>query len=1054
MLLRTRTDRRHRNQVDLVRHGRYSRSLQPDTHPRNQVWACSGYHAADVQANEVTPRADDGGSLYRSIFVGRHSELQRLRTAFDEAISGRPSLIVLAGEPGIGKTALCGQLSRYIHDCGGLALWGVCPETDSPSLAYLPIVQALDAYMTGVDNEQLGADSGSGAPELARILPELRQRLNVRPRDPGDPGEDRWRLLQAVTGLLRNISTRRPTAIVLEDLHQADRGTLDLLVHLSQQIGDARLLLVGTYRDIEVDRTHPLSSTLADLRRSPLFARVALRGLTVPEVHDLYRRVRGQEVPLTRAEAVHHQTEGNPLFVQEVLRYLVEVGLVVRSDGAYVAVDGDRIEADVPEGLRDVVGKRLNRLSERTNEVLHIAAVIGREFRLDVLRRVSGMTDDAILESLEEAHARAIIEASGGYGALARFRFTHAYFRQTLYDEIFGPRRIRWHRLSAAVIEEVYAETLNEHAGELAAHYAHSSDSADLARALTYDELAAREAMRVSAYGECARHLERALQVENVLEPRAPLKRCDLLLDLGEAMLTMQQPARAVASVASEAFRLAESHADSPRAARAAVQALDALSRPWAPTSLPRTAEVHDWVARANQHAAAGSLERVYADTWAGILALATGRPSDVTAPLLRAVELARQLGDNRAYAAAAGFALTQVLALQDVDTVERLARQFQAHPHDGMRSADLAHCLWGVGRVLLGSGDRDAAERAWQELDALAAESRDPNTTLQALPNATLRAFVDGDLEKVLVQQEAEERFGAAVGIQAPNAISLLTRARALHYLGRATSTLLEGFRGETRPQMACRAFILALLGQNDEALSLRARFEGIDSEEDATARMLLALLLDVSIRCGDHATAAALVPRMAPHADRLDGLTILSYGRLVGEAAALLNRPDEARAYFEQALAFCEKVRIRPELALTRLSMAVLLLQSYPAERRRWAELLRLATADFEAMHMPAYLTRALELQDSVDARTPAGAARRLRSSKDDLDPLTEREREVATLISQGMSNREIAATLVISESTAEVHVKHVLSKLGLKSRAQVAVWAATRGGQVGAI
>jgi hypothetical protein len=109
------------------------------------------------------------------------------------------------------------------------------------------------------------------------------------------------------------------------------------------------------------------------------------------------------------------------------------------------------------------------------------------------------MTEDAILESLEEAHARAIIEASGGYGALARYRFTHAYFRQTLYDEIFGPRRIRWHRLSAAVIEEVYAETLNEHAGELAAHYAHSSDSADLARALTFDELAAHEAMRVSA---------------------------------------------------------------------------------------------------------------------------------------------------------------------------------------------------------------------------------------------------------------------------------------------------------------------------------------------------------------------------------------------------------------------------------------------------------------------------------------------------------------------------------------------------------------------------
>jgi DNA-binding NarL/FixJ family response regulator len=171
------------------------------------------------------------------------------------------------------------------------------------------------------------------------------------------------------------------------------------------------------------------------------------------------------------------------------------------------------------------------------------------------------------------------------------------------------------------------------------------------------------------------------------------------------------------------------------------------------------------------------------------------------------------------------------------------------------------------------------------------------------------------------------------------------------------------------------------------------------------------------------------------------------MSYGRLVGEAAALLDRPDEARTYFERAQALCKKVRIRPELALARLSMAKLLLRSYPVEGRFAAELLQLAAADFEAMHMPAHLSRALELRRSADARIPKGAKSRERDPGDNVDPLTEREREVAALISQGMSNREIATTLVISESTAEVHVKHVLSKLGLKSRSQVAVWAVNR-------
>src|SRR5262249_40494252 len=157
-----------------------------------------------------------------------------------------------------------------------------------------------------------------------------------------------------VTGALRNIAAQKALLLILEDLHTADRATLDVLVHLSRHMDGGRLMVLGTYRDEGVDRAHPLSSTLAELRRSPRFARVALRGLTVDEVHQLYCEVRGQAVPVSRAEAVHDRTEGNPLFVQEVLRYLVEVGLVVRRDGGYIPTDIGRMETDVPEGLRDV----------------------------------------------------------------------------------------------------------------------------------------------------------------------------------------------------------------------------------------------------------------------------------------------------------------------------------------------------------------------------------------------------------------------------------------------------------------------------------------------------------------------------------------------------------------------------------------------------------------------------------------------------------------------------------------------------------------------------
>jgi DNA-binding CsgD family transcriptional regulator len=995
-------------------------------------------------ASDAATSAADPAWLYRPIFVGRQAELRQLQAAYDAAASGQPALVAVAGEPGIGKTALCTELTRYVVSRGGRALWGYCAETESLSLAYLPLIQALDAYASSVDTPQLEADLGSSAIDVARIVQQMRERLGIQLQPSGDPEEDRWHLFQAVIALLRSITTRQATVLVLEDLHEADRGTLDLLVHLARHIGEARLLLIGTYRDVEVDRTHPLSSTLAELRRFPRFARVGLRGLSVAEVHRFYCQIRAQEVPLSRAETVHQQTEGNPLFVQEVLRYLVEVGLVVRRDGAYVPTDVSLIGAEVPEGLRDIVGKRLSRLSERTNEVLHIAAVIGQQFRLDVLQRVSGLSEEVVFEALEEAHARAIINETGGFGASLHFRFTHAFFRQTLYEEIFAPRRIRWHRLIGSVLEEVYSDQLDEHAGELAAHYAHSSDAVDLSRAIAYDQLAAEQAMRVYAYGEAARHIERALQVESVLEAREPLKRCDLLLALGEAMLTMEQSPRAVA-VAAEAFGLAESNGDVRRSARAAVQALDALSRPW-PLGLQDTPDVRAWVERANRYATPDSTERVYADIWLGMLSTTSGRqPAGITAPLLRALELARQLGDDVAYAAAAGFALTHVMALDQVEVMPPLAAEFLSYPHGRMRTADLAHALSAAGRLVLGIGDRDSAERAWDELDVIAATSRDPTARLQALPNAAIRALLNGELEVAAAQLEADSRFVAAVGLDAvaPFPHNRIPSIRALHYLGQANHTLLDEFSAERRPSVAVRAFVRALLGRCDEALALRTRFSGIEHPDDATAVSILAMLLETGVHCKDTSTARALLQRMAPLANRLDGLCFVSFGRLLGEAATLLGRPAEARHSYEQALQVCQKIRFRPELALIRLDLAELLLKSYPSERARAADHLQIATAEFEAMHMQPGLTRALELSQSA-APAPRRAERSFAHS---LDPLTERERDVAELLAQGKSNREIADTLVISESTAEVHVKHILSKLDLKSRAQVAAWAARR-------
>jgi predicted ATPase len=341
--------------------------------------------------------------------------------------------------------------------------------------------------------------------------------------------------------------------VILEDLHDADKGTLEMLSYVSRNLANTRLLIVGTYRDVEVDRTHPLSAALAELRRVSTFGRVLLRGLSAEEVGRMLTGITGEEIPFGLAQAVHNQTEGNPLFVQEVVRYLTEEKLLVRAGGKLVTSDATTIQMSIPEGLRDVIGKRLSNLSDECNRLLSIAAVIGREFRLDVLQKVAAIPEDDLLTSIEEAKNVAIIEERSSVGAAVTYRFAHAFFRTILYEENIAPRRIRLHQQVAKALEEVYANRLQEHAAELAEHFSYSTEVVDLTKAVSYGEMAAQRATNVYEFGEAVRLLQQALKVQEVLDPDDKGKRCDLLISLGKALQQSAQPRRAIDNELTEA---------------------------------------------------------------------------------------------------------------------------------------------------------------------------------------------------------------------------------------------------------------------------------------------------------------------------------------------------------------------------------------------------------------------------------------------------------------------------------------------------------------------
>ncbi|MFU8796868.1 MAG: protein kinase domain-containing protein [Dehalococcoidia bacterium] len=286
-----------------------------------------------IEAGETAEAPQEGPAenpVYRRVFVGREPELKQLQSAFDGAMLGRGALVMVTGEPGIGKTALCEQLSTYVTLRGGRTLTGHCYEAGSLSLPYLGFVEALRSYVLSREAKALREELGSGAASVARIVSEIGERLKIKVRPQADLEEERYRLLQGVSDFLSSAAAVQPMMIVLEDLHDADKGTLEMLTHISRNLAGARLLIVGTYRDVEVDRSHPLSAALAELRRVSTYGRVLLRGLNADEVRRMLESITREDIPWGLAEAVHRQTEGNPLFVQEVVRYLIEEGLIAR----------------------------------------------------------------------------------------------------------------------------------------------------------------------------------------------------------------------------------------------------------------------------------------------------------------------------------------------------------------------------------------------------------------------------------------------------------------------------------------------------------------------------------------------------------------------------------------------------------------------------------------------------------------------------------------------------------------------------------------------------
>jgi hypothetical protein len=828
-------------------------------------------------------------------------------------------ILLISGEAGLGKSTLVAEAARAAGDDGACVLFGHCEE--DLATPYQLFAEALGHYVTHATEDQLLAHVEAHGSELSRLVPTLASRVpSLPPSKTTDADTERFLLFAAVVGLLAMVSQHQLVVLVLDDLQWADKGSLLLLRHLAAAEQTMRVLVLGTYRDSELARSHPLLDTLAALRRQEGVSRIELTGLDDGEVVALMEAIAGyalDDAAVGLAHAVFRETDGNPFFVSEVLRHLAESGTILQDDTGRWVTEGSLGEVALPASVREVIGARVGRLGETAERVLSTAAVIGRDFDLDVLARATNTKEDELLDVLEAAAAVALVrEPTDSSG---RYNFAHALIQHTLYEDLGPNRRARAHRVVAEALEDLCGDRPGHRVGELARHWTSATQPIDLTKAIDYSRQAGDAALRALAPADALRYYAQALALYAEAESADPVLGLDLSIGLGTAQRQTGDPLSrdTLLTAARQALDLG----DTDRLVAAAL----ANDRGYTSDNNVTDTDKVDVLEKA--------VERLPADAPDRALVLATlcselsyGSTLERRKALAdEALVIAASSGDDATIARVVNqvffpLLVPSMLEQQLAWTADALVRAERVG--DPVLLFLMAHSR---ATAVFVAGDIDEMDRCIEIMCALAEQLDQPILSWTNTFHLAKRAQIAGDTD--LAEQLATEALQIGSDCGQPDATLFFGGQLIIASAQRGTMgeliPLIEQMVDETSTIPGLFNAVLALAhaesDHTEDARHLLEEFADADFDLPWDQAWITGMhcYAEAAMYCGDPRYAGPLFERLAPWAGHAVASGSVTASGLVshclGGLATVLRRYEEADAYFDQSGAMSARMNAK---------------------------------------------------------------------------------------------------------------------------------------------